>query len=231
MTEPDTSTGPRLAPIRPIGRSERTASLIPPPPSKPSQPLSRLPRIGETTRRTLDFDTESVAAGFADPQWVPQTVTCWAYSWVDGDEVQVSALPVSDFYDLDARRGFLGPLLDAIEQADVVTGHNLVRHDLPLLNAQCLLLGLPTLRPVLVQDTMKFPRSKGWKKGQDNVSHALSVVEEKRSLNWAEWQAAYAEPDLATVKDRCASDVLMHKRMREAMRERGWLKPPRPWTP
>jgi len=165
-------------------------------------------------------------------------VTAWAYCWVadvsihDTAAVTVEALPPSAFYDIDARRRFLLPLLAAIEQADVVTGHNILRFDLPVLNAECMKLGLPSLEPVLAQDTIRLPRSKGFKKGQDNLSHALSVPEEKLPLNWAQWQAAYGEPDLATVKERCASDVAMHVEMRAAaMRERGWLKPPRIWSP
>jgi hypothetical protein len=183
--------------------------------------------------RTLDFDVETVAAGFADPQWVPNRVTCWAYSWVDDParEVRVDALSPADFYDHQARRDFLWPLLVAIDEADVVTGHNIVRFDLPILNSECLRLNLPTLRPKLAQDTIRLPKSKGFKKGQDNLGHTLEVQEEKLPLSWAEWETAYGEPGLPTVKERCASDVRMHLEMRDAMRARGWLAAPRTWRP
>lgn len=181
--------------------------------------------------RILDFDVETVAAGFADPDWVPQTVTCWAYGWVGDNDVKVEALPVAAFYDLEARREFLRPLLAAIDQASVLTGHNLVRFDLGVVNAECLRLNLPTLQPKMVQDTIRVPKSKGFKKGQDNMGHALGVKEEKMPLSWAQWAAAYAEPDLATVKERCASDVVMHMEMRQAMIDRGWLSAPRMWRP
>lgn len=181
--------------------------------------------------RTLDFDIETVAAGFADPDWVPQTVTAWAYAWVDAGTVTVEALPVAAFYNLAERRAFLEPLLAAISDADVVTGHNLLRFDLPIVNAECLRLDIPTLRPVLVQDTMRIPRAKGFKKGQDNMGHALGIREEKMPLSWAQWAAAYGEADLGTIKERCASDVRMHMEMRLAMLERGWLRAPRMWRP
>lgn len=204
--------------------------------------LSTLPRLQSKLLRTLDFDIETVAAGFADPQWVPNRTVAWAYAWADakenpghedrgGYDVTVAALPVADFYDKEARRAFLAPLLEAIGGADVVTGHNLLRFDLPVLNAECLLLGLPPLRPVAVQDTIRVPKAKGFKKGQDNMSHALGVKEEKMPLSWAQWEAAYGEPDLATVKERCASDVRMHLTMREEMLQRGWLRAPRMWRP
>lgn len=162
---------------------------------------------------------------------MPNRTVCWAYAWADERVVTVEALPVAEFYDKEARRKFLLPLLAAIEEADVVTGHNIIRFDLPILMSECLLLGLPTLDPVLVQDTIRLPRSKGFKKGQDNMAHALGVVQEKLPLNWAEWEAAYGERTLETVKERCASDVLMHLEMRQRMLEEGWLKAPRIWGP
>lgn len=174
--------------------------------------------------RTLDFDIECVAAGFADPAWVPKTVTCWAYAWLDDRQVTVEALPPALFYDKDARRSFLEPLIDVIRSAGVLTGHNIIRFDMPTLNAECHLLGLEPLGAVMVQDTIRIGRTNGFKKGQDNMSHALGVSEEKLSLSWAEWATAYAEPDLATVKARCASDVVMHMEMRDRMSERGWLR-------
>lgn len=182
--------------------------------------------------RILDFDTESLAAGFADPAWVPQTITCWAYAWTDDRNVHVRALPVASQFNHNRRKAFLRPLLAAIAEADILTGQNLLRHDLPLLNAECLLLGLPTLNPVLVQDTMRhIPKTKGFKKGQDNMSAAFGVKEEKMPLNWAQWQQAYAEPGLPIVKERCATDVEGHMALRDAMLERGVLGAPRMWRP
>lgn len=193
--------------------------------------LLRLAGVPQSSRRTLDFDIEAVAAGYADPQWVPSPVTAWAYSWIGEGTVTVEALPPCDFYDMDARRRFLAPLLETLAQADVVTGHNILRFDLPVLNAEAMKIGLRSLPGLLAQDTIRLPRTKGFKKGQDNISHMLGVPAEKMPLNWAQWQAAYGEQDLATVKTRCASDVLMHIEMRAAMRERGWLRPPRLWRP
>lgn len=198
-------------------------------PKRPSTLTKLAPLPPSTPLRVLDFDIETVAAGFADPQWVPNRTICWAYCWVGEKEAKVSALPVADFYNHEARAAFLRPLFDIIAEADVLTGHNIVRFDLPVLNAECMLLGLPTIGAKLVQDTIKLPKSKGFKKGQDNMSHALGVKEEKLPLSWAQWEAAYAEPDLATVKERCASDVLMHIQMREKMRQVGLLGPPRMW--
>lgn len=183
-----------------------------------------LPLPRSSPARILDFDIETVAAGYADPQWVPNTTTVWAYGWIGESDIAVEALPVASFYDLDARREFVRPLLDAIDRADVLTGHNLLRWDLPVLVAECLLLNLPVPRPRKVQDTMRLPKSRGFKKGQDNLGHALDVLDEKMPLSWAQWAAAYAEPTLATVRERCVSDVWMHMQIRAELGQRGWLR-------
>ncbi len=230
MTATENATGQRLGRLAPIKPSPRSEPELPR--SEPSTAkLASLQPVSLSTRRVLDFDLESVNAGFEDPQWTPVTVTCWAFCWVDDvTTITVEALPPADFYNKEARRRFLLPLLAAIEQSDVLTFHNGIKYDLPVLNGECMKLGLPTLGPKLAQDTMRIPRAR-FKKGQDNMAHALGVKEEKLPLSWAEWAAAYAEPDLATVKERCASDVLMHIQMRERMREEKWLKPPRLWNP
>lgn len=185
--------------------------------------------IARTSRRTLDFDLETVAAGFADPDWVPQTVTAWAACWTDDDNVVVRALPPVDFYDLDARRRFLQPLAALIADAGVVTGHNIIRFDLPVLNADLMRVGLPPLEPVMVQDTIRLPKSKGFKKGQDVLSAVLGVEAEKLPLHWGAWAAAYADDSLATVKARVVGDVRQHMQLRERMREQGWLMTPKMW--
>jgi len=156
---------------------------------------------------------------------------CWAFAWADERIVTVDALPVDSFYDKEARRRFLLPLLAAIEAAGIQTGHNLARFDVVVIQAECMLLGLPRLGPLMLQDTIRVGKTKGFRKGLDNMSHALGVKQEKMPLNWAQWEQAYGEDGLETVKERCASDVLMQLEMRDRMLEEGWLKAPRIWSP
>jgi hypothetical protein len=123
----------------------------------------------------------------------------------------------------------LDPLLAAIAAADMVTGHNISRFDLPIVNAEAMRLGLEPIRKVLVDDTIKVTRSKGFKKGQDVLGRLLRVPAEKLALDWQAWQDAYDEDGWQTVRDRCEGDVLQHKLIRARMHERGWVKPPRIW--
>lgn len=181
--------------------------------------------------RVLDFDCETMAAGFADPQWVPQKVTCIAWSWVGSDHVEVQTCGGSAglYEEPWRRRDLLAAFREVYDTADMVTGHNLLRFDLPVLNADMIRLGLPPLGPKLVQDTMRLPRTKGLKKGQDNLAGLVETYERKLALDWQQWEDAYATPGWPVVKDRARSDVIMHKELRAALLERGLLRSPIHW--
>lgn len=183
--------------------------------------------------RILDFDIETIAAGFADPDWVPQKVTCIAWSWIGSDEVRVKTCGGSaGLYEKPAKRqAMLADFLVDYHRADMVTGHNLLRFDLPVLNADIMRLGLPPLGAKLVQDTMRLPKSKGFKKGQDNLAGLLETYERKLALDWQQWEAAYRTPGWPVVMDRARSDVIMHKEMRALLIERGMLKAATTWRP
>lgn len=188
--------------------------------------------VNKRPMRILDFDVETIAAGFADPNWVPQKITCVAWSWIGEDKVS-SKISTTEglFRRPELRAKMLASLLAEISEADMLTGHNIARFDLPVINAECMRLGLPTVGPVMVQDTMLLTRSKGFKKGQDNIGELLDLATQKQALSWQGWQDAYEENDWGTVVSRCESDVLMHKQMRAKLKDLGWMKPPRAWKP
>lgn len=174
--------------------------------------------------RCLDFDLEAVAAGYGDPDWVPQKVTAIAWSWCDEEHVSYATR-------LDGAEYMFDSFLEAYGQADVVTGHNIIRFDLPVLNADLLRNGYPSLGAKVAQDTIRIVKTKGFKKGQDNLLSLLESPIKKLPLNWQEWQDAYEESDWATVIDRVVSDVQGHKILRAQMIERGWLRPAVTWRP
>jgi DNA polymerase elongation subunit (family B) len=184
------------------------------------------------TARILDFDIETVAAGFADPEWVPQKITCVAWSWIGSDVVESTVCgPTGLFGKPERRAKMLKPLLAALGEADMVTGHNIRRFDLPVIQAEVMRLGLPSLEPVLAQDTIKLRTSKGFKKGQDVLGRLYRIADEKLALDWQAWQDAYDEDGWQTIRDRAESDVAMHKQLRSALLELDYLKEPRRWSP
>lgn len=204
----------RLEPLRPTWTQ-----------ASPSPPLTAKFRTSSPrARRTLDWDIETRAAGFGDPQWVPQSVTALAWSWIDEEEIHVRTR-------LSGFASMVEPFLAAYSEATMVTGHNLLRFDLPVLQADLLREGYPPLRAQLVQDTMRIVKTKGFKKGQDNLSTLVRSPEQKMPLNWQEWDDAYQEPGWPTVIERVVSDVRGHKLLRAEMLRRGWLKPAVAWRP
>lgn len=209
--------------------------LVPTEEAKPSPAVHvTLPAFGLAAsvdeRRVLDFDVETVAAGFADPEWVPQKITCVAWSWVGEPHIESRVCTPSGLYGQPGRRRtMLKALLDAIAQADMLTGHNIERFDLPVINAECMRLGLMPIDGVLVQDTIRVYRSKGFKKGQDVLSTMLRAQSEKQAMSWQEWEDAYAEAGWGLIRSRAESDVLQHVELRDLMLARDILKPARVW--
>jgi DNA polymerase family B, exonuclease domain len=190
-------------------------------------PISRT----DSLKRIFDFDVETVAAGFADPQWVPQKITCVAGSWIGSDLVESRICgPEGLFGHPEVRAEMLQWLLDRIREADIVTGHNINRFDLPVINSECMRLGLEPIRKVKTEDTMLLVRSKGFKKGLDNLGVLFRTPAQKVSLSWQEWQQAYDEPGWVTVRQRCEGDVLLHKQVRIGLRQERLLRAPRVWS-
>lgn len=189
-----------------------------------------LPITDRGPTRILDFDVETVAAGFADPQWVPQKITCVAWSWIGDDKTESRiCTPLGLFGKPGVRREMLAYLLEQIRSAEMITGHNIERFDLPVINAECMRLRLEPIRSVLVQDTMRMYRSTGFKKGLDNLECLFKTNTQKMSLNWQEWQDAYDEDGWTDIRRRCESDVAGHKEVRQKLIDARFLRSPRFW--
>jgi len=202
-------------------RESQTISLEPP---------NLLPLAAERVAKILSFDTECVAAGFEDPAFVPAKIICVAWSWVGQDNVDSRiSTPMGVFGNPSLRRDMLAALLEQIGKAEMLTGHNIDRHDLPRINAECMRLGLQPVRHALVQDTMRLCRSLGFKKGQDNLGVLFKSPHRKLALNWQEWENAYDEDGWETVRKRCESDVIGQKFNRQILLDLGYLRPPSQW--
>jgi DNA polymerase elongation subunit (family B) len=189
-----------------------------------------LPAEEKKEPRVLDFDIETLAAGYADPGWVPDKITAVAWSWVGEEDVDSIVRP-DGFFDRGVRGTMVAHLLGLIRQADIVQGHNIVRFDLRVINAEAMRLKLRPIRKLKVLDTIQVLKSKGFKKGQDDIAALLKIPSPKKKLNWQEWDDAYEEGHpWPTVKERVEGDVLQHRLLTAAMREKGWLKGTKDWV-
>jgi hypothetical protein len=98
--------------------------------------------------RILDFDSENRALSYLDGDFATKELTGIAWSFGDPEHVEVRTLGFGD-----RPADVLEDFLEAYDRADVVTGHWLVGHDLPLINAMLLEDGHAPLSPKLVSDT------------------------------------------------------------------------------
>ena len=157
-------------------------------------------------------------------------MTAIAWSWVGSEHVHCRVLE----QDLSNERSMVEAFLRAYNKADVVTGHYLRKHDLPLLVDHCMRLGLPLPKPVLVSDTMlDLPQVKGLGKSQANLSATFGVDAEKHAMTRAQWRVANAldARGRAEARKRVVDDVIQNKQLRAELLQRGLLGPPKTWSP
>lgn len=179
--------------------------------------------------RILDFDSECRPMHYSE--WRPESqITAIAWSWIGEDNVECVVLE----QDLSNEKQMLLRFLEAYNQADIVTGHYLRKHDLPLVNDHCIRAGLPLLQAKLVSDTKDdFPKVKGLGLSQENLSTLLHLDAEKHSMIGSSWREAnsLSPAGLDETWTRVVSDVRQHKELRAKLVEAGVLKTPRMWSP
>lgn len=185
--------------------------------------------VSKKSLRILDFDTECRPMHYSE--WRPESmITAIAWSWVEDDFVDDRMLKRGLKNEISMLLSFLA----AYESADIVTGHYIRKHDLPLLNDHSLrLLGKP-IAAKMTQDTMSDLTSvKSLGKSQDNLAVTLGLDEQKHHMTGADWRFANSlDPrgvDLA--RTRVVNDVKQHKAIRRALLDRHALGQPRLWYP
>lgn len=214
--------------LLPLFQPQTRSSAFSPPEPRRSKRVPKTVRLRTGTllnRRILDFDIEARATGYGDPNWVPQECTCIAWSWVGDDRVKSAVR-------LNGAEQMLGRFRCAYDEADMVIGHNILRFDLPVLNAEMLRFGLGPLPAKRAHDTLRhMVKTKGMKRDQENLGKLRESRQDKQHMSWQDWQDAYAEPGWKGIRSRAETDVIAHKEIWRGMCEDGWLKEARIWRP
>jgi DNA polymerase elongation subunit (family B) len=190
---------------------------VPVPPLRPLVP-----------QRILDFDTECRPMHYSEYRQESQ-ITAIAWSWVGSEDVSCRVLEPS----LRNERSMLRRFLEVLAQADIVTGHYIRKHDLPLIVDHCIRIGMPIPKPVLVSDTMDMPKVKALGKSQENLATLFGLEAEKHHMCGTSWRQANSltPAGRAVTRKRVVDDVIQHKQLRADLVERGLLKPPTMWRP
>jgi hypothetical protein len=119
-------------------------------------------------------------------------------------------------------------------KADMVTGHYIRKHDLPIINGALMEYGLPKLERKLTCDT----RLDMYKKGaipatQEFLSELLKLKHPKVHMTQNDWREAnrLTPEGIEITRKRVSGDVLQHMDLRIAMVNSQLLGPPKFWRP
>jgi hypothetical protein len=126
----------------------------------------------------------------------------------------------------------LDSFVRAYNEADMVTGHYIKGHDLPMINGALVELGMPSLPDKLVCDTKTdLIALKGISKSQESLGSMFSLDAPKVQMNQTKWRAAnrLTPEGLAEVRARVVGDVRQHIAMRQRLLDLGYLAPARVW--
>jgi len=189
-----------------------------------------MPLISTTGRgRVLDFDIENRPLSYWIPDEPTAEITAIASCWV-GDPHSMDVLLLGEV----SLEYMLREFVKRYNEADLVTGHYIRKHDLPHINAGLMEMGMPTLTPKLVSDTkLDMFRKAGLPATQEYLLALLGIPVQKVHMTQEDWREAnrLTPKGIAKTRKRVQSDVEGHMLLREAMLARGMLRGPRVWNP
>ncbi len=184
-------------------------------------------RVPSRPMRVLDFDTESRPLHWITSDYMSQEITAMAWAWTDTpDNVTCHMLGETDTVDM------LQAFRAVYDQADMVTGHYITGHDLPLIQAMLTECHLPLLPDKLVQDTKThLVKRRGMSSSQENIAAMLLLEHDKVKMNQAKWRAAnrLTPEGRQEARKRVIGDVQQHIEMRGKLLELGYVSRHERW--
>lgn len=199
-------------------------------PQTPADTLTITPsavRVQSRPLRVLDFDIENRPLSYLGSDFTTAEVTAIAWAWADKpDDVTVYLLGETPLPEI------LRAFVAVYDQADLVTGHYILGHDLPMVSGALMELGLPPLSDKLVSDTKcHLISSKGISKSQESLGAMFGLQSPKVQMNQAKWRAAnrLTPEGLTEVRERVVGDVKQHLELRAELLRRGYLSAPKVW--
>ena len=179
--------------------------------------------------RILDLDIENRPLSY----WMDDRPTCEitaiASQWVGSPRsMQVLLLGIDD------PEYMLTEILHRYMEADLVTGHYIRRHDLPIINGALYEYGLPLLVPKWTCDTKLDMFTKAdIPATQEFLCETLGCPIPKVHMTQTDWREAnrLTPRGLEKTRKRVTTDVQQHMWLREEMLQRGMLRPISVWNP
>lgn len=177
--------------------------------------------------RVLDFDIENRPLSYLGSDFTTAEVTAIAWAWCDQPEdVTVYLLGEHELSYI------LSSFVEAYRHADLVTGHFISGHDLPMVNGALMECRMPPLPDRLMQDTKThLVKSKGLSLSQESLGAMFRLEQAKVQMNQSKWRAAnrLTPEGLAEVRHRVSGDVRQHMALRRELLALGYLASPSVW--
>ena len=194
--------------------------------------------------KILDFDIENRPLSYLGMDFTTSEVTAIAASFVGKQKVHVFTLGhwamATDKTYQAAMTVLLTDFRKLYDEADVVTGHYIRNHDLPIINGAMVELGLKPLAPKMSVCTKNdLVRFKGISKSQESLGLMLAHFDKGKNLSSKEhmgqddWRRGnrLTKEGVEETKRRVVGDVKQHKELRLALVKAGLLKAPKVWRP
>lgn len=181
---------------------------------------------GRLPARVLDFDIENRPLSYLGHDFTTAEITAIACKWVGEGKHRVWLLGEDD------PQRMLEQFSELFNAADLVTGHYIRNHDLPILNGALVEYGLPPLARKLTCDTKNdLIGFKGVSKSQENLAAMFGLTGAKVSMNTPAWREAnrLTRKGLTLTEARVVGDIYQHEELRNELLARKLLKSPRAW--
>jgi hypothetical protein len=178
-------------------------------------------------RKVLSFDIENRPLSYWYGDVTTSEITCIAWSWNNPKKVEVRALPEVTPEEM------LRDFVEAYAAADLITGHYIRRHDLPLVNAGLMEYGMPILPSKKTSDTkLDLAKRAGQPATLEHLGAMLGIKSPKFGMSQKMWREAnrLTDPDaIELTKKRCSGDVSLQILVRNELHRLGLLKTPSYW--
>jgi hypothetical protein len=180
--------------------------------------------------RILDVDIENRPLSYLGQDYTTCEITGIAVCW-HGQPKHMRVWLLGRDTPLTMLKGFR----EYYDDADMVTGHYIRMHDLPIINGAMVEYGLPPLSEKLTCDTKLDLVKKGqaWSASQENLAAMMGLSAPKVQMNTPKWREAnrLTPAGLKLTERRVTGDVLQHMALRDALVDRGLLSEPKVWRP